>query len=313
MGQGGWHGSEGLSKLLLRCWACVYHRSDNFCVQTRVGCHGRGLHGGCRPTVKCPAGGNKATASRAATDPPSTVCPLSTHAHAHRAQDWIAGTRPAAVSTGETPVVRLRASMSSRASSAGGGAAASGAAATVAACCVLPFLCLGMLCQGLALTAIGAVKGLVVVIPVAAITVPTWILATILHWPAAVLNAMATLAVTQRLGTRCGGGGGGGGGGRGKSGGGGDGERAAAGGAMGMLGWVLRQPVGQPVRKPGSDACPVGLLYSGLVRCGSSQRRSVCMRVTVCDSVGRQQAHVVGEAACGWAACLRASADAVPA
>ncbi|KAG2497805.1 hypothetical protein HYH03_004076 [Edaphochlamys debaryana] len=71
---------------------------------------------------------------------------------------------------------------------------------TVKACILFPFILVGSLLQGLVLTLIGLAKGAMVAAPVALLTIPSWILATVLHWPRSVIATYFTVAVTQRLG-----------------------------------------------------------------------------------------------------------------
>ncbi|GIL44676.1 hypothetical protein Vafri_2204, partial [Volvox africanus] len=67
-------------------------------------------------------------------------------------------------------------------------------------CCILPLVCVGALLQSVLLTGVGFLKGAVVLVPVALLTIPSWFLATILHWPRAFVATYLTVAVTQRLG-----------------------------------------------------------------------------------------------------------------
>ncbi|GLI65033.1 hypothetical protein VaNZ11_008446 [Volvox africanus] len=67
-------------------------------------------------------------------------------------------------------------------------------------CCILPLVCVGALLQSVLLTGVGFLKGAVVLVPVALLTIPSWVFATILHWPRAFVATYLTVAVTQRLG-----------------------------------------------------------------------------------------------------------------
>ncbi|GIL76015.1 hypothetical protein Vretifemale_5757, partial [Volvox reticuliferus] len=77
---------------------------------------------------------------------------------------------------------------------------ANGMAFNSVSCCILPLLCVGALLQSVLLTGVGFLKGAVVLVPVALLTIPSWVFATLLHWPRAFVATYLTVAVTQRLG-----------------------------------------------------------------------------------------------------------------
>ncbi|GFR47086.1 hypothetical protein Agub_g8654, partial [Astrephomene gubernaculifera] len=77
----------------------------------------------------------------------------------------------------------------------------SGACRSLATYFQLPITGIRLLWKLLLITALGVIKGVVIFIPVAFVTIPTWTLVTVIYWPVAVVATFITVALTQRLGT----------------------------------------------------------------------------------------------------------------
>lgn len=63
-------------------------------------------------------------------------------------------------------------------------------------CILLPLIALWYLLRALLLTAVGAIKGAIVFVPVALIVVPSWTAIAVLCWPHDILMTYYTVCVT---------------------------------------------------------------------------------------------------------------------